>query len=160
MRKIGVMAGAAAMAAAALVVSVPSWAQMEPPAVKERQEAMKEMGKQSGVIKGFVTEDKGDAAAVKAAADKIAATAKTLPALFPKGSGRGDVDPKATRAMPKIWEDWAGFQAAAKALETEAMALSKAADSGDKTAIASAFDSLGKKGCGGCHTAYRGPKVE
>lgn len=112
------------------------------------------------MIKEFVSEGKGDAAAAKTAADKIAATAKALPAMFPKGSGRGDVDPKATRAMPKIWEDWAGFQAAANDLATEAAAVSKAIDGGDKTAMAAAFDSLGKKGCGGCHTGYRGPKVE
>lgn len=158
-----------AVVLAAIVGAVGYWQSTKMPvpdtaqtaaAIKQRVDAMKELGQQSGIIQGFVTEDKGDAASVKAAADKIAATAKALPAMFPKGSGRGDVDPKETRALPKTWEDWAGFQAAAKDLETEAMAVSKAAASGDKMAIASAFDPLGKKGCGGCHTAFRGPKVE
>lgn len=41
MRKIGMMVGAAAIAVAAMTLSVPTWAQMEPPAVKERVDAIR-----------------------------------------------------------------------------------------------------------------------
>ncbi|MGE4220561.1 MAG: cytochrome c [Alphaproteobacteria bacterium] len=139
--------------------SMPDMAQAAA-AIKQRVDVMKDFGQQTGIVKAFVTEDKGDAAAVKAAAEKMAADTKSLPAMFPAGSGRGTVDPKMTRALPKIWEDMPGFQAAVAKMEAEAAALSAAADTGDKAVIAAAFDSLGKNGCGGCHSAYRGPKAE
>ena len=40
-----------------------------------------------------------------------AESSKKIPSLFPKGTGRGDFPDKTTRALPKIWEDMAGFQA-------------------------------------------------
>jgi len=77
--------------------------------------------------------------------------------LFPKGTSLND-DAGKTRAKPDIWRNWSGFKARAATLKAEATKLSQAAKSGDKTAIATAFGSLGKNGCGGCHRQFRGPR--
>ncbi len=44
---------------------------------------------------------------------------------------------------------------ASRGLEAESKALAAAADGGDKAAIAAAFQSMGKNGCGSCHKPYR-----
>lgn len=129
--------------------------------VEKRKDTMKKVVlKNFKVVKDFVKEGKGSAQDVAKAADALVAVAPKLPALFPKGTGRPDVDAKKTRALPKIWEDWAGFEAAAKILGAEAAKLSMVAAGGNKDAIAAQFGVTGKKGCGGCHKPFRGKKVE
>src|SRR3990172_7158028 len=74
-----------------------------------------------------------------------------IPDLFPAGTSLDDGVGK-TGAKPAIWADWAGFQAAAARLGEEGGKLADAALTGDKAKIAEQFASLGKNGCGGCHT--------
>lgn len=112
------------------------------------------------VITAFAKEDKGTAADVAKAATELSAAAGGIAPLFPKGTGRGDVDAKMTRALPKIWEDWAGFEKAANVLVAEAATLAKTAAGGDTAAIKAQIGVTGKNGCGGCHTPYRGEKVK
>lgn len=111
-------------------------------------------------IKGFVKDGKGSAADVAKAATALSAAAGGIVADYPKGSGRGDHDDKVTRALPKIWEDWAGFEKAAAALGAEAAKLASVAAGGDKDAIGAQFGMVGKNGCGGCHKPFRGEKVK
>jgi cytochrome c556 len=159
--KFGVVAVAAVVAGVALLSSETiSAAMMGMEAVKARQDAMKSMGKDMKVIQGFVKDGKGTAADVGVKAAAIAATAKGLPALFPKGSGRPDMSDKDTRAEPKIWKDWAGFEKHAKFVVAEAGKLAEVANGGDTKAIAAQFGKLGKEGCGGCHKNFRGEKVK
>ena len=133
----------------------------EMPIIEKRIDTMKKVVlKNFKVVKEFVKDGKGSAADVAKAADALVAVAPKIPGLFPKGTGRPDVDAKTTRALPKIWEDWAGFEAAAKALGAEAAKLSMVAAKGGKDAIAAQFGATGKKGCGGCHKPFRGKKVE
>ncbi|NKB55393.1 MAG: hypothetical protein GKS00_03560 [Alphaproteobacteria bacterium] len=112
------------------------------------------------VIKKFVKDGAGTASDVAASARKINAVAGQIPALFPKGTSRGEFDEKVTRALPKIWEDWKGFETATAALVTESAALAKIADGGDSAAIGAQFGKMGKLGCGGCHKPFRGAKVK
>jgi len=129
--------------------------------IEKRKDTMKKVvGMNLGIVKNFVKDGKGSAADVGKAADALVAVAATIPALFPKGTGRPDVDAKTTRALPDIWKDWAKFEAAAKTLGAEAAKLSVVAAKGDKKAIAAQFAATGKIGCGGCHTPFRGKKVE
>lgn len=129
--------------------------------IEKRRDVMKNVVlKNFKVVKAFVKEGKGTAADVSEAAKALSAVAPKIPALFPKGTGRPDVDPKKTRAMAKIWEDWSNFEAGTKVLGTEAAKLVKIAAGGDKAAIEEQFVALGKKGCGGCHKLFRGKKVE
>ncbi|MDP6390253.1 MAG: cytochrome c [Alphaproteobacteria bacterium] len=129
--------------------------------IDKRLELMKKIVlKNFKTVKAFVKEGKGSASDVKMAGEALAAAAPKIPALFPKGTGRPDVDEKKTRALAKIWQDWAGFEAAAKSLGTEATKLAKVAAGGDKGAIGAQFGEMGKKGCGGCHKSFRGAKVK
>jgi len=112
------------------------------------------------VVKGFVKDGKGSAADVAKAATALSAAAKDIAAGYPKGTGRGDHDAKVTRALPKIWEDWAGFEKAAGVLSSEAAKLASVAAGGDSAAIGAQFGAVGKNGCGGCHKPFRGEKVK
>ena len=89
-----------------------------------------------------------DAAAAKAAMEKLAANAAATPALFPPGSEGGD-------ALPAIWENFADFEAKATAMETAATAAAAAADQGLE-AFGPAFAAVGQS-CGACHQTYRKP---
>ena len=111
-------------------------------------------------IKKFVKEGEGTAAEVVTNARLIGAAAQNIKTLFPKGTSRGDFDAKITRALPKIWEDWKGFEAAARTLAAEAAKLASVAEKGDIFDIDNQFGALGKNGCGGCHKPFRGAKVK
>ncbi len=89
---------------------------------------------------------------IGANARAIADLAAMMPDIFPAGSGDGD-----TAALPSIWQDWAKFEAAAKALQSAALDLAAAADSGDMAAIGAAAGGVGKA-CGGCHEPFRKKK--
>jgi cytochrome c556 len=89
-----------------------------------------------------------DAAAAKAAMEKIAVNAAGIPALFPPGSEGGD-------ALPAIWENFPDFEAKAAALKTAADAAAAAADQGLE-AFGPAFGAVGQA-CGACHQTYRKP---
>ncbi|MDP1963859.1 MAG: cytochrome c, partial [Reyranella sp.] len=69
--------------------------------------------------------------------------------LFPAGSDKGE-----TKALPAIWTDMAGFQAASKASDAAYDKLAVAAGSGDQAALAAAFADTGKT-CGACHDKFR-----
>lgn len=159
--KLGVFAIVAAVAGTALFsADTISAAMMGEEAIKARKDAMKSLSKDMKVIRAFVKDGKGSAKDVEEKAAAIVAIAKKIPTLFPKGSGRGDFTDKQTRALPKIWSDWAGFEKAAMTLETEAGKLAQAAGGGDKKMIADATGTLGKMGCGGCHKPFRGAKAK
>lgn len=71
-----------------------------------------------------------------------------LPTLVPEDSKTGDK----TTASPKIWEDMAGFKAAAAKFQqdaTNAMAQTK-----DQASFAKAYPAV-VSNCGACHQAYR-----
>ncbi len=52
----------------------------------------------------------------------------------------------------------AAFKQAADMMSVYALKVADAAGSGDKKAMGAAMGQLGKKGCGGCHKDFRGPK--
>jgi cytochrome c556 len=118
--------------------------------IPARQELMKMNGAAakaaSEMVKGTTPYD-----AVKAAdAMKIiAANMEQFPSLFPPGSESGGD----TKASAKIWEDMAGFEAAAADAAADAKAA-EAAAAGGVDAFKAAFAAVGAD-CGGCHEAYR-----
>jgi cytochrome c556 len=138
--------GVAACVAATTVVG---FAAAQDDIVKVREAMMKDNGAQATIagqmLKGATP---FDAAAAKAAMEKIAANAAMIPADFPEGSVGGD-------ALPAIWENWADFEAKAAALKTAAEAAAAAADQGIE-AFGPAFGAVGQA-CGACHQAYRKP---
>lgn len=154
----------AAVAMAAGIASVPSGtldaAMKTEDVLKARHEAMKSLSADMKEIRAFVKDGKGTTATVADKAREIAATAKQLPAMFPKGTGRGDLSDKETRALPAIWSDWPGFENASTILVVEAGKLAEFAKAGEMNIIAEQYAVLGKEGCGGCHKAYRGAKAK
>jgi cytochrome c556 len=146
------------------VVATPVWAQEPPPIVKQRQDLMKQQGKDLTAIKAFL-DGKGDQAAAQAAADDLLRTLPQVPNAFPQKTSSADF-PGKTRAKPDIWAEWDKFVAAQQNALSKAQALDAAIKSGDKAAITAAFDSLGRDvggrtqepgACGTCHAAFRVP---
>ena len=146
MKKTFVLAIAGALAAGAMVGGA-TIAMAQADVVKERQENRKQAGAAMRAIKAIV-----DAKGPTAGAVEQAAKLKTLEAafikMFPPGSD------KDTKALPVVWTDWAGFQAASKASDAAYDKLAAAAGSGDQAALAAAFADTGKT-CGACHDKFR-----
>jgi len=147
---------------AALVIGVASMgaaslAQDKETVLKDRQATMKEQGKSLGAVKAYI-DGKGDLAQAKAGAADLTQTTKKIPDLFPPGTA-GPNPTGEYVAKPVIWTDWNKFLDAQKTAAGKADALLLAVNSGDKTAIETAFNDLGKNGCGGCHTTFR-EKIE
>ena len=145
------------MAIGVASVSAASLAQDKETVLKDRQATMKEQGKSLGAVKAYI-DGKGDLAQAKAGAADLTQTTKKIPDLFPPGTA----GPNPTGdyvAKPVIWTDWNKFLDAQKTAASKADALLVAVSSGDKAAIETAFNDLGKNGCGGCHTTFR-EKIE
>ena len=75
--------------------------------------------------------------------------AKAIPGMFTAGT---NVPP--TDALPAVWTDRAGFDAAAQTYVAATAAAVQAATANDKTAFAAALDQVGKS-CSACHDKYR-----
>jgi cytochrome c556 len=120
-------------------------------AIVARKEAMKTDGKMFKAIKAALAADQ-DVRPFAEDAQWFAGWAKQIPLMFPPGSETGHD----TKAKPSIWTDKAGFDKFAADMAAAAEPLAQAAQSGDKAAFASAFQTLGKS-CGGCHKAYAYP---
>lgn len=146
--------GIGAVLLAALTAGAGTAAAQDP--IKARQGEMKALGDRMAAIKAVVIEKKGGTLAdVATAADYIAGKIPQIPSWFPKGTEQGASE---TWALPKIWQDPAGFEAAAKNAQGLAVQLVAAAKGGDAGATVQAFAKLGKEGCGGCHQPFRRPQ--
>ena len=129
--------------------------------IKERIEFMKKsvLGNFK-VISAYAKDGKGTLAEVEKAAKGLQEASGKIPALFPKGTGRPDVDEKTTRALSKIWEDWASFEKAAKATGEHAGHVAMYAAQGNAEEVKKHAGLIGKEGCGACHKAFRGEAVK
>lgn len=79
----------------------------------------------------------------------IAGWARALPGLFPVGSTTSK-----SEALPTIWSDRPGFEAAAADMATAAAKLNALAKAGDSAGFAAQYAVLGGT-CAACHTKYR-----
>jgi cytochrome c556 len=129
--------------------------------IKKRIELMqKDVLGNFKVIKEFVKEGKGSIADVGKAAKGIQVAAGKMPALFPKGTGRPELDDKMTRSLAKIWEDWETFEKTAKAMGAHAGHVAMHVGQGNANEVKKHFGLMGKEGCGACHKLFRGPKAK
>ena len=142
--KAWVLAGAAL---AALGIAGTAMAQ---DVISQRREGLRGMGRSMEAIKA-VSDARGDTRQLVGRIDEMITFYQGLPALFPAGSGTGE-----TRALPAIWSDRAGFEAANGATVAALQTLRTAAAAGDNAALTAAFNATGAT-CGGCHRPYRGP---
>ena len=146
MKKTLVLAMVGALAAGAMVGGA-TIAMAQANVVKERQENRKQAGAAMRAIKGII-DAKGPTAGAVAEAAKLKTLEAAFIKMFPAGSD------KDSKALPTVWTDWAGFQAASKASEAAYDKLATAAGSGDQAALAAAFADVGKT-CGACHDKFR-----
>jgi cytochrome c556 len=147
MRKTFVVALIGALAAGAMVGGA-TIAMAQGDVIAQRKDNRKQTAAAMRAIKAIV-----DAKGPTAGAVEQAAKLKTLEVafvkMFPAGSDKGE-----TRALPAIWTDWAGFEAASKNSEAAYDQLSTAAGSGNAEALAAAFADAGKT-CGACHQKFQ-----
>lgn len=116
---------------------------------QDREAAMKKMGGSMGALAAIAKGEKPyDAEAVKTALTTMSETVKVFPTYFPEGS-----ETASDEASPKIWEDKAGFEAAAAKLASNADML-LAQLPADQAGVGAAMGVLGKD-CGACHQTYR-----
>ena len=115
----------------------------------DREAAMKKIGGSMAALSAIAKGEKAyDAEAVKASLSAISETAKVFPSYFPEGSEQASDE-----ASPKIWEDKAGFEAAANKLAADADAV-LAQLPADQAAVGAALGTIGKN-CSACHQSYR-----
>ena len=156
---IGKGLGAAAMLAALVLIGYPRWGSGHEGAtgiVKERMEAMKEVGRSSKSInqmfKGKRTYSGSEIAALSS---RISEHAARIPELFPD---RPDSRHGAkTQALPAIWEEWAQFLDLARSMERESQKLGETAATGERAAVRAQLRVLGRT-CSGCHDQFRQKK--
>ncbi|HEX9555395.1 MAG TPA: cytochrome c [Reyranella sp.] len=147
MRKTLVVAVIGALAAGAMVSGVTiAWAQAD--VIKARQDDRKQAAAAMRAIKGIIDAKGPTAGAVEQAA-KLKQLQVAFEKMFPPGSDKGE-----TKALPTVWSDWAGFQAASKNADAAYDKIAVAAGSGDMAALTAAFGDAGKA-CGACHDKFR-----
>jgi cytochrome c556 len=120
-------------------------------AIATRQQLMKDQGAAWKNI-----QDKAKAGQIQALtpdAEKLVATSKEIPSLFPEGS----LNPEKSAAKPEIWQKRAECDAAAKNLETMSMKLRDAARANDTVATQAMVKDFGRQACGACHQPFRVP---
>ena len=121
------------------------------PVVAARQAAFKLsaaafLGIKAGIARG------DDVKTMALPASALAGWAKAIPAMFPPGSTT-----PASEALPTIWTDRPGFEAAAATMAAAATKLTDLAKAGDTPGFAAQYAELGKT-CGACHEKYRKPQ--
>ncbi|MDE2383905.1 MAG: cytochrome c [Alphaproteobacteria bacterium] len=122
-------------------------------AIKARKACMKDG--HGGVLKVAIPIMKGekpfDGAALKAAFDAEDAACKDWSMWWGADTQKGDKEQ--THALPAIWTDAKGFEAAGTAWYNADQNLRKAAD---LASFKAAFPAVGD-GCKGCHEKFRAP---
>jgi len=148
--QFGLMAGVLALSVGAGVAFA---AMSADDAIKARKACMK-MG-HGGVMKAAVPVMKGqakfDAAALKAAFDAEDAVCKDWSMWWGADTQKGDKEE--THALPAIWTDPKGFEAAAGKWYAADQNMRKATD---EASFKAAFPAVGD-GCKGCHEKFRAP---
>lgn len=120
--------------------------------VAERREGLKAVGENMTAIAG-VARAGGDPRGTVERIAAVQAFFPTMAARFPAGTQQGapGLD---TRALPSIWTDRAGFDAALAAMGPRLAALREAAASGNVANFQAAVQATGAA-CGDCHRPYR-----
>ena len=124
--------------------------------VKERMEAMKEIGTEMKIIGGmFQGKVEFNAGRLEQAAGVISDHAAKIEKLFPQGS-----DHKPTRAMLEVWKDKTGFDLLAKELVKAAQDLAvKAKEAKSAGDVKMEIIAVGAN-CKACHKKFRAPEKE
>ncbi len=121
-------------------------------AVEARQKNFKSM---EDLLKPLIGMARGksdmDASIVTSNAQELAKAAQSIEELYALDTGGFEIK---NRSDEKIWSDLENFLSLSKNLETAAMALETAGQTGDTKKIKKAIMAVGKS-CKSCHTEYR-----
>jgi cytochrome c556 len=121
-------------------------------AITARQTCMKASGKAMGTMVPMIKGEKPyDAAAIKAVLDADGAACAKWAEFWPEDSKTSTA--LKTRALPAIWSDPKGFEAAGN---TYYKAFTELAATTDEAGFKAKFPALGAA-CGGCHEKFRAP---
>lgn len=141
-----------ALVALAALASIAVAAATGTEAIKQRQQAMEDIGQSMQALGAIAKKEASfEAEVVKANAETIADRLEKAADLFPEGSDTGDVK---TRAKPEIWSDRKGFE---EDLETATRAAVAMQSVTEEAAFMPALAELGNS-CKSCHDRYRLPK--
>jgi cytochrome c556 len=83
----------------------------------------------------------------------LAKWAKTLPRMFPAGTGKGETSAQ-TQARPAIWRDRPGFDRAAANYADATARLAALATANDTAAFTKQLDEV-SQACAFCHATYK-----
>lgn len=125
--------------------------------VKERMDAMKDMGDQSKIVADmFKGKSAFDKNTLLSTTDSFIKHGGEMAELFPDTteSRQGAM----TEALPKIWEEWDEFSEKVSEFEELSRTLKSTAESTDDVGeLRKAFFKT-TKSCSGCHKRFRKPK--
>lgn len=139
------------LALVALGTAGAAWAQVPsaPFNILETRQAGQDLlaGDFAGIRQGV--EHKADVKAFANSATAMARWMKQFPSTFPPGSDKG-----ATKALPTVWTDEAGFHQAAVNFVEAADKLAQLAKAGDTAGFTAQVKTVGDA-CGACHDKFR-----
>jgi cytochrome c556 len=134
------------------LTAAPAAAPAPKAAIAARQAGYKKMGAAMKALNDQLKIDAPAKAAMLAAAQTLAATAREQPRLFPAGSGPTAGVP--TDALPNIWTDRATFDAQMAKLIAESGKLVGVVNGGNTDAIRAQTKATGGT-CAACHRQFR-----
>jgi cytochrome c556 len=119
--------------------------------IAERQNLMKDQGRQWLVVRNYV-EGKADQAAALSAVESLTKSVPTVPNYFPPGTEGPSPDGK-WGTKPEVWSEHDKFLAAVKKVGDQVAVLDVALRGGDKAKVEAAFKDLNI--CNACHETFR-----
>jgi cytochrome c556 len=122
--------------------------------IEDRQAVMKQFNDASRILGGMARGTAPyDATTAKAQLQILSDGAAKLGGAFPAGSDKSDDPAVKTLALPTVWSDSAGFQAAAAKFAAD---VKTAQATSDQAGFTAAFQTV-QADCGACHRTYRAP---
>jgi cytochrome c556 len=119
--------------------------------IKDRQNFMKDQGRQWLVVRNYI-QGKADQAAATSALASLTKSVPKVPDYFPPDTG-GPAPGGKWGTKPEIWTEHDKFLATDKKVADQVAALDAAVKSGDNAKAAAAFKDL--NACGACHQDFR-----
>jgi cytochrome c556 len=119
--------------------------------IAERQNLMKDQGRDAVVVRNYL-EGKADQAAALSAVASLTKSIPTVPTYFPPGTEGPSPDGK-WAPKPEVWSEHDKFLAAVKKVGDQVVVLDAALRGGDKAKAEAAFKDLNF--CSACHEPFR-----
>ena len=145
----------AAFALLAALVADETLAQDKQGIIRERQALMKHQAEDLKAIQGYVSGAIDRATAVAKVNELLSLPGKIVD-LFPSGTSLVEF-PGETHAKPEIWQQQDRFKDVPLALQRAEEKLAATLKNGSKQDVVDALDTVGRSGCGACHTYFRAP---